>query len=159
MISGSQEQSKKIGVIEKYCYNDDSTNCTTRGGLYQWDEAMQYNSESLQGICPGGWHIPSFNEFQTLESSVNFIGNALKEIGQGVGDGSGTNASGFSALLAGNRHSDGYFNDLGTYARFWSSTEGEPETAYMLRLTNAGSSVLLYDINKGFGYSVRCVKD
>src|ERR1035441_9850769 len=30
------------GTIEKYCYNDDPANCTKYGGLYQWNEAMQY---------------------------------------------------------------------------------------------------------------------
>jgi len=38
------------GVIEKWCYGDSDTNCTTNdpnypdGGLYQWNEAMQYST-------------------------------------------------------------------------------------------------------------------
>ena len=48
------------GIIEKYCYNDNPTNCDTYGGLYKWDEAMQYTTtEGAIGICPSGWHIPS----------------------------------------------------------------------------------------------------
>jgi len=33
------------GIIEKYCYNDNPSNCNTYGALYQWDELMQYISE------------------------------------------------------------------------------------------------------------------
>src|SRR4030042_6749113 len=68
MIQGNQDASNN-GTIEKYCYDNDPANCTIHGGLYQWNEAMQYNSiEGGQGICPDGWHIPTFAEFQTLES-------------------------------------------------------------------------------------------
>src|ERR1035437_1786144 len=41
MIHGI-DTAKNNGIIEKYCYNDDPANCTTYGGLYQWNEAMQY---------------------------------------------------------------------------------------------------------------------
>ena len=48
------------GIIEKYCYNNDTNYCNTYGGLYEWNEMMQYSLiESSQGICPCGWHIPS----------------------------------------------------------------------------------------------------
>ena len=40
-INGSLSQTNN-GTIEKYCYNDLEANCNTHGGLYQWDEAMQY---------------------------------------------------------------------------------------------------------------------
>jgi len=159
MISGSDDQTTKVGVIEKYCYNDDSANCKTHGGLYQWNEAMQYSSESTQGICPSGWHIPGADEFQTLESTVGLRGNSLKARGQGLGDGVGTNTSGFSALLGGFRHHDGYYDGLNVYACFWSSTEGDPETSYLVRLTNVGVKVYVYDFIKNYGLSVRCVKD
>ena len=66
MILGGTDQTSD-GSIEKYCYNNDLTNCATDGGLYQWDEAMQYSTtEGAQGICPAGWHIPTDVEFYTL---------------------------------------------------------------------------------------------
>jgi len=159
MIPVSKEQSKKVGEIEKYCYNDDSANCATYGGLYQWDEAMQHNSESTQGICPKGWHIPTLDELQALSTAVNHDGNALKAVGQGLGDGDGTNSSGFSALLAGFRHFEGYYDGLGTYVYIWSSIEGGPDTAYLLRLTSSNGKVYQYDSYKTYGHSVRCLKD
>jgi len=48
MVSGSNEQSND-GQIEKYCYNNNSANCATYGGLYQWAEVVQlpYNYNSI----------------------------------------------------------------------------------------------------------------
>ena len=41
--------------IEKYCYNNDESNCDIYGGLYQWNEMMQYTTTpGVQGICPTG---------------------------------------------------------------------------------------------------------
>jgi uncharacterized protein (TIGR02145 family) len=53
-IDGANNQANN-GTIEKYCYSDNTSNCDTYGGLYQWDEAMQYvTTEGTQGICPSG---------------------------------------------------------------------------------------------------------
>jgi uncharacterized protein (TIGR02145 family) len=159
MILGIQNQTNN-SVIEKYCYNDDPNNCVTYGGLYQWDEAMQYvTNEGATGICPPGWHIPTVAEFETLIATVNNDGNSLKAVGQGGGAGAGTNTSGFSALLAGSRYYNGYFNDVGYYANFWSSTEYNANNAYRLYLLTNDGSILLYQNAKDYGFSVRCVKD
>ena len=88
--------------IEKYCYDNNPIYCQEYGGLYTWDEAMQYNSITEKNdICPIGWHIPTLDEFQVLYDKLDGDGNALKEIGQGEGIAAGTNTSGFSALLTG----------------------------------------------------------
>ncbi|MCF6270716.1 MAG: hypothetical protein L3J41_13460, partial [Melioribacteraceae bacterium] len=158
MIQGSEDATNN-STIEKYCYGNDPANCTTYGGLYQWNEAMQYSTTpGTQGICPDGWHIPTLSEFETLKTAVNNDGNALKAIGEGTGSGAGTNTSGFSALLAGYRTGDGYFNALGDNAHFWSS-EGTTDAAYYLGLyTNSDN---IYFIYRGtyFGFIVRCLKD
>jgi uncharacterized protein (TIGR02145 family) len=164
-INGSLEQTNN-SVIEKYCYNDDPANCTTYGGLYQWAEAVQYKNGAtnttspspaftgnVQGICPSGWHIPTYAEMQTLATTVGNDGNSLKAVGQGTG----TNTSGFSALLAGYRSIYGGFNDLGPFADFWSSTEGSASSVYYMSL---GSYINFYvGYGKGGGFSVRCLND
>ncbi len=72
-------------------------NCTSSGGLYQWDELMKYdNTEASQGYCPPGWHIPTENEWNTLFNfyiSNGFAGSPLKYTG----------FSGFNASLYGVR--------------------------------------------------------
>ena len=40
-IGGSLAQRDNC-LVEKYCYNDLSVNCTQYGALYQWDELMRY---------------------------------------------------------------------------------------------------------------------
>jgi uncharacterized protein (TIGR02145 family) len=173
MIDSMQEQTNN-GVIEKYCYNYDPANCAAYGGLYQWGEALQYQygatdttspipslSLIVQGICPGGWHIANYNEFDTLENTVSHDGNALKAIGRGWADygRAGTNTSGFSALFVGIRYDDGSFGSLGEDAYFWSSPDIDAHWASFLQLTNFSSNIALINFYKVEGLSVRCVKD
>ena len=159
-IDGTQEQTNN-STIEKYCYNDSAINCTKYGGLYQWNEAMQYvRTAGARGICPSGWHIPTYAEFQTLSTTVGGDVNALKEIGQGSGAGAGTNTSGFSALLSGYRTNyGGYFYYLGINTYFWSSTGKYTYNAYIMYLSTYGSSIYFDYLYKEDGFSVRCVKD
>lgn len=162
-IDGSINQQSGNG-IEKYCYDNNSANCTTYGGLYQWNETMQYvTTEGSQGICPDGWHIPTSTEFETLKSTVSSDGNALKAIGQGSGSGAGTNTSGFTALLAGRRRPDTVFERLLGSGYFWSSTLEPPITGTMARLMVLWSFSSLITLNTwdnlGYGFSVRCIKD
>ena len=80
-------------IWEKYCYNDNPANCTNLGGLYQWDEIMQYDDTPAdQGFCPPGWHIPTENDWNTLfavYTNNGFAGSPLKFSG----------FSGFNALV------------------------------------------------------------
>jgi uncharacterized protein (TIGR02145 family) len=132
----------------------------TYGGLYQWDEAMQYvTTQGTKGICPSGWHIPEKIEFETLKAILDNDGNSLKAIGQGSGGGAGTNTSGFSALLSGNRSVDGFFVALAYEAYIWSSNEIGADNAYNLDLYYGGSDIGLYYNYKKYGFSVRCIKD
>jgi len=159
MIQGTDTASKN-GTIEKYCYNNMPAYCDTFGGLYQWNEAMEYSTTAgTQGICPSGWHIPTVDEFLTLASTVSNDGNALKAVGQGTGGGAGTNTSGFSALLAGARNYNGVFNYLGYGTYFWLSTEYNVTSAYFLYLEYNLSGLHGYNVSKGYGLSVRCLED
>jgi uncharacterized protein (TIGR02145 family) len=154
MIQSSQNQANN-GIIEKYCYNDDPDYCIAYGGLYQWNEAMKYKTlPDTQGICPDGWHIPTESDFQAITASVNNNGNELISVGQG----DGTNTSGFSALFAGYKHNFGPFTNLGTDAMFWSSTEYDNGSAdfFWVSFYNNYTSLLNYDKYEGF--SVRCQK-
>jgi uncharacterized protein (TIGR02145 family) len=162
MITGDQNQTNN-GIIDKYCYDNDTANCTLYGGLYQWNETMQYDStERVKGICPPGWHIPTINEFSTLDTAVSSDGNALKGIDQGIGNGIGTNTSGFSALLSGYRLDFGPFLAQSNFTAFWSSTLVTTDygriPGYQYLIDYNGS--ITQDItSKDYGFSVRCVKN
>ena len=177
MIDSTKDQTNN-SIIEKYCYNNNPNNCATYGALYQWAEAVQYQngatdttspnpafSGNVQGICPSGWHIPSEAEYQTLITAVNNNGNALKAVGQGLAQygatGGGTNTSGFSALLAGDRYDKSNFYNLGIITFFWSSTEDYTYFAYEVDLYSNDSNIIWFHIysSKEEGFSVRCLKD
>jgi len=159
-INGSQPQINN-NTIEKYCYDDNPANCNTYGGLYQWDEAMQYvTTEGTKGICPTGWHIPTLAEFMTLGQAVVGDANALKAVLQGTGNGAGTNASGFTALLAGDRFDNGYFENLSFDAYFWSSKQYDATGAGNLNLYYDDDIIYLgLNDDKEYGFSIRCIKD
>jgi uncharacterized protein (TIGR02145 family) len=160
MVDSALDQTDN-GAIEKHCYLGDAANCNTYGGIYQWKEAMQYSTTAeAQGICPGGWHMPTLPEFQMLATTVGNNGNALKAAGQGTGDGAGTDSSGFSALFAGYLNILRHFEYQGVYTSFWSATEASGiGFAYSLSLYHRNSTVFLNDHNENYGYSVRCVKN
>ncbi|MDR3665684.1 MAG: FISUMP domain-containing protein, partial [Ignavibacteriaceae bacterium] len=158
MIDSTQNPSDN-GIIEKYCYNDDSIKCSIYGGLYQWDEAMQYDTtEGSKGICPTGWHVPSWNEFAMLKSFVGNNGNELKEIGQGTGGGAGTNTSGFSALLAGIRY-NGIFYYLDNHTNFWTSRSAGNSSSYCIQLVNTANIIQGGQVDEMSGYSIRCINN
>jgi uncharacterized protein (TIGR02145 family) len=158
MINGSNQQTNN-GIIEKYCYNNVPNNCSTYGGLYQWNEAMQYfTTPGAKGVCPAGWHIPTLLEFQTLDAAVGNNGNSLKAIGQGTGGGAGTNGSGFTALLSGYLFS-GSFNGMGFYTYIRSSSENNSTNAFVMYLDDTSSSLVLFANMKEFGFPVRCLKN
>ena len=95
-ILGTANQANN-SIIEKYCYNDADSNCTTYGGLYQWAELVQYlngatntstwfpvPTGNIHGICPNGWHIPTDAEWTTLE--IYLVTNGYNYDGTTVGN-------------------------------------------------------------------------
>ncbi len=157
------QNSTDNGVIEKSCYDDDEGNCDEYGGFYSWDEAMQYDTTGgSRGICPPGWHIPTRVELTTLKNTVFSSGNALKEIGQGSGLGSGTNTSGFSALLAGYRHFNSSYSELNINGHFWSSSLDATTRTYATHMyLNSTTDNIIFHIGQwsGYGFCIRCIKD
>jgi len=176
-VDGIIDQTKN-DLIEKFCYDDDDNNCTVYGGLYEWDEAMEYYTiDSARGICPPGWHIPSDNEWKILEGSVDSdygIDNTeWDEIGwrgfdagfhikSNVGwnhSGNGNDSCGFTALPGGYWLFTGSFFHIGNMAFFWSSTEIDLTYAFYRSLYHSFDEVGRDNGNRNSGYSVRCLKD
>lgn len=152
------------GVIEKYCYDNDLGNCREYGGLYQWDELMNYTQgDGSQGLCPQGWHVTSIDEWNDLTDLHS--GYTLKERGHShwIEGTTSTNSTGLTILPGGYKWwSDGSFEQLRTYAGFFTSTELPSPPSW-------GSWVKGFAWNEGgshsgnayltHGFSVRCIKD
>ncbi|MBP7497688.1 MAG: T9SS type A sorting domain-containing protein, partial [Bacteroidales bacterium] len=142
--------------IEKYCRMNDEYYCNIYGGLYQWEEMMQYvPKEKVRGICPLGWHIPSHDEWSILERAIcsssscetdfpfdtisvgwrgNYEGGSLKSTDINIWEKpniDATNISGFNAIPGGYRDfSSGFIVFAGYSAIWWSSSQKDNTTAW-----------------------------
>lgn len=164
-INGLLNQTNN-GIKEKYCYNDLESNCDVYGGLYQWNELMQYvTTPGVLGICPPGWHIPTDVEWGTLTTylgGVTVAGGKMKEIGYShwqYPNAGATNESGFTALPGGFRNTDGNFGVMGNNADLWSSSETVSNYAWGRVLHFSDVIVLRGDFPETLGLSVRCLQD
>jgi len=164
-INSNKEQTNNE-IIEKYCYNNDTTICNTYGGLYQWDEMMQYiNTAGAKGICPIGWHIPTDAEWTTLTTYLGgelVAGGKMKETGTAhwySPNTGATNSSGFTALPGGVCYLTGNFNGLETNAIFWSSSQSVANYAWYRLLYNANENVSRDEYHNPNGISCRCLQD
>ena len=162
MASALQPQSDNCSP-EKYCLSTDAT-CSTYGGLYQWDELMQYQVPAagltVQGLCPPEWHVPTQAEWTDLVNAVASTtpGDALA--GSFLKDANPT--FGFHALL------DGifYLNDTWAFisgsltaSMYWTATTNGPVRAVARGMNNFTYSVSFYPSLKPNAFPVRCVKD
>jgi len=153
------------GIIEKYCYNDNEDNCIMYGGLYMWNEMMNYvTTEKANGICPTGWHIPSDAEVKELEISLGMTPETADLVNTWRGSDQGTQlktggSSGFNALLSGCQTGPGSFMLLNSYAYLYTSTESGTY-AWRRCLSLSSASVGRYNtFPKSYSFSVRCIKD
>ena len=71
-----------------------------------------------------------------------------------ISNGNGSDAYSFSALPAGYRYNDGYFDFEGYYAGFWSSTEYDSVGAYDMCFDYNSGNASLSISYKYNGYSV-----
>ena len=159
-IDGVNNQTDN-SIIEKYCYNNIEDSCNHYGGLYQWDEMIQYAPKGSQGICPDGWHIPTDAEWCTLEKEVDLTIDCTTAGWRGIDAGTKLKqggSSGFTGLLSGHRNTGGSFDNFGTSAYYWTSTLGS-SGAWSRSLSMSNTTSARNDENKIFGFSVRCLKN
>ena len=135
---------------------------------------MQFSSTdngiigATQGICPSGWHIPTDKEWTAL---VDFLSiNNFPQDTIVVHPGSkmrvsGSNSSGFSALMSGEYVDHQGFGGLGRRASWWSSTENfdvshvDTSWAYYRAIVIKQDIVFRQLLEKHQAHSVRCIKD
>ncbi len=125
----------------RYAPNNDDSNVSTYGYLYNWAASMNgaassvANPSGVQGICPEGWHVPSNAEWTQLKTNANYL-------------------TLFSAANAGRWQNTTtmYFD---TRALYWSSTEMNTNGSYYSNI------ILSYQngTSKSYGHSIRCVRD
>lgn len=155
-------------IIEKHCYNDVSDSCAIYGGLYEWNEMMDYSvAEGAQGICPAGWHVPTLSQWNSLASFMggsSVAGGHIKETGYRHWKSPNTaadNSSGFSAI-GGGTYRPFFYNyyylirEMGIY---WTSTTPGYGQAIRQDLYSTTSDINQYTCEREHSFSVRCLKD
>jgi len=157
-------------ATEKYCFNNNEAECTTRGGLYSWDEMMDYStSPGAKGICPSGWHVPTREEWWDLEITLGLDSNQVNTGSEY--DFRGTHgsdlmeggSSGFEWLM-GTGYSYGVngtsFNGDGSHSLLYTSTQSGSSAYYSFLYTGNLPGVRANaTVAKYYSFSVRCVKD
>ena len=146
-------------------YENNSTNGTTYGKLYNW-----YAVNDPRGLAPTGWHVPTDAEWTTLSTCLGgdaIAGGKMKSIGTieaGTGlwlapNTAATNSSGFTGLPGGIRGSDGSSIVIGSHGYWWSSTESPfPPNAWSRNLKNDGGNINRFLSLERVGFSVRCIR-
>ena len=172
MVLGENDQNDDT-KIERYCYNNDTTNCDKYGGLYQWAEMMQLpsrcNTESCsdyirrkhQGICPDGWRLFTWDDYEIIRDYNDKYGDGIKGLRSQCFH--GNNASGFSLIGGGKRTKKGSFEKLDNVAYWYYPEEDDYDLklyahfAYVMNLVNDSPTKNDGD-EKTYGLSVRCTK-
>ena len=163
--------------INSSCYNNEPDNCAKYGRLYNWRTAMGDSWQTPNFTdYDFKWHVPSFNEWNTLVDIVNNYATDLKSKDGWLDDGNGADSFGFNALPA------GYYNpfgdewaSLGELACFWTTLPWSNLTSFKPPVTSAFSACISSDKKDiffyysddiedpiwtiGEGLSLRCVKD
>lgn len=167
IVDGKKEQDDD-SKIERYCYDNDTTNCDKYGGLYQWAEMMNLPSEcntkscanqikpNHQGICPKGWRLLTYDDFYIV---VHTDGNRHGAEDVRATSFGGYNYSGYSLIGAGYNWNH-EFKRLGE-SSYWFYPEEEAEDSemgalagYQTKSLTSNGSQYTYKTN---GFSVRCV--
>jgi len=166
------ERASKAGIPAWCYYENDSSNQKKYGKLYNW-----YAVNDIRGLAPEGWEISSLNDWEKL---VDFIGE--ENVGSEIKvpfewiEGNGSNLVGFNAYPAGIRMAFNDFFHAGNTAYWWTKNEIDNEiAAYICLLRNAKYTTTFFirygklsknldEINsykgdKGWGLSVRCIKN
>ena len=145
-------------------YNNEPVNDGLYGKLYN-----HYAVTDSRGLCPTGWHVPSDEEWTTLENFLggsSVAGGKLKSTAMQPTPGGwnspntgATNSSGFTALPGGLRFNDGVFYYLTDDGYWWSSSVSSASTAWYRNLLFYNSFIYRNLYSRTYGFSVRCCRD
>lgn len=148
-----------INKIPAWCYyNNDEKNDGLYGKLYNWHAVIDSRI-----LAPKNWHIPNDEEWETLSlfcGGNELAGKKLKSKSGWVNNSKGMDSVGFRGLPGGARLWRFKFQSIGELGYWWSSSEYTDFYSWHRLLISDYD--LLGRVNhggKGFGMSIRCVKD
>ena len=173
----------------RYYPNNSSINVPSYGYLYNWKAVMRNSSSSndnpsgVQGICPTGWHVPSYAEWEQLshfveEQNQYVCGTDMIQIAKALAAKSvwhsysgynetccpgynqnSNNSTNFSATPAGRFDQYG-FDEFSYMANMWSTTEANHNfSVWGICLNYDSPSLCTVNSWLHSGLSVRCLKN
>jgi uncharacterized protein (TIGR02145 family) len=155
-----------------YCIYD-----TTLGALYNWKVINWKVIDDIKIIAPKGWHIPSDEEWKTLEKTLGMesaesektawrgkeeadkLLTKYKAPTESELDAFGTNESGFSGLFAGCRLFSGAINQEKNTAFWWTSSPSSGNEAWYRYIDAKQKKIFRQHTYTNYGFSIRCIKD
>jgi uncharacterized protein (TIGR02145 family) len=168
--NGKNQQGKLSDIAPYSSYYGDCTNAThsstpaNRGYMYDWAAAINkagaYQGSAsnvgcsgaasgmCQGICPDGWHVPTCDEFRSLNSAFGTCSSSCWTAG-----------SGWESVIGGMIYGNGTFGyttlPLYITSTMESSTRAYEWQAFGSGVCDGGSA----DDEKSCGRPVRCIRD
>jgi len=150
------------------CWNDNEADCAKRGVFYDWETASK--------ASPSGWHLPSDEEWKTLERELGVAEEELDLVGLDRKNNAGatikkqdcwpiefdgrpvvySNETGFSAVPTG-FFALGEFTHSG-YGCWWTGTS-DGEKAWVKALNFHNNTLTRAENEKKFYFPVRCVRN
>ncbi|MCX6227329.1 MAG: T9SS type A sorting domain-containing protein [Bacteroidia bacterium] len=143
-----------------------TNNFRTYGVLYNWQAA--------KNACPSGWHLPSDEEWKTMETYLGMNSEELDLIAMRTSGGvdiklksvSGwagnpdinRDQTHFSALPGGLRDTAGFFYGIGVTTGFWTESRYVDVATWNRGLTSASNGIWRGPADNAYGLSVRCLR-
>lgn len=136
-----------------------------------------------RGLCPEGWRVPSREDVNGLISIAYSIEGdepaaqlkSCLQVNSSMGGNCdtgahprwnedpngnyGTNKLGFGALPAGIIYSEGIYQGIGSFGRWWTSSPADVNDAYAFTLYHNNPLIGVIMPSRPDGLSIRCIKD
>ncbi|MDR2583691.1 MAG: zinc-ribbon domain-containing protein [Fibromonadaceae bacterium] len=146
----------QIWMARNLTYAAEGSKCYEKkyGRLYNWTTA--------KNACPAGWHLPTNKEWLELvvfAGGVVVAGKNLKTKHGWDDFGNGLDVFDFAALPAGLGDSEGYFDDTGYSARWWTASEINSQCAYSWGMDYDFDGAHWSSDNKSSLFSIRCLQN
>ena len=139
-------------------YNNDPANDAIYGKLYNW------YAVSNPLFAPTGYRVPTKTDWDNLITCLggqSVAGGKLKSESSvwNAPNTGATNESLFAAIPAATRNPNGSFDGLGSFAYWWTSTELNANSAYLVGVVTSSPSTVSSTFSKKTGFSVRLIKE
>lgn len=141
-------------------YNSSFDQGEPYGRLYNW-----YVVSDERGVCPLGWRVPRFSDWEVLTDYLNgemVAGGKLKDTSHALWE-SPTEPTDestiFNALPGGYRSFTlGSFHLRGRYGYWWMNNESSQGNGLHVTLVHNSASIGFSSTHKNTGFSIRCIK-